>query len=92
MVILQSSFLRKNITTPLPGSKIKMAMKTEVFEAPGIHDSCPDTIYPCLGLPSGPAQACSEQAKAMIDGARSRVYLAPEEHFDSGPPLPFIVL
>ena len=29
--------------------------------------------------PSGPAQACSGQAKARIDGTRSRVYLAPKQ-------------
>ena len=50
-------------------------------KAPGIHDSWRHLSLPWLAQckPSGPAQACSGQAKARVDGARSRVYLAPKK-------------
>ena len=50
-----------------------------VPSAPGIHDSWRHLSLPWLAQckPSGPAQACTGQDRARIDGVRSRVYLAP---------------
>ena len=57
------------------------------FKALGIHDSWRHLSLPWLAQckPSGPAQACSGEAKARIDGTRSRVYLVPNRNNRPGP-------
>ena len=52
-------------------------------KAPGIHESCCHISLPWLaqGKPGLVHSACTGQAKARIDGARSRVYLVPNKNF-----------